>query len=98
MNEYAVKKLASNRRRTRSARRAQRTVSPETGVVDIHIIGVVGDSRFRTVRQPIDPIMFRNVNQARLGDRPLQRRSATFARARAAMEADHQRGALQRQV
>jgi putative ABC transport system permease protein len=37
--------------------------SEEAGVVDIHVIGVVGDSRFRTVRQPIDPIMFRNVNQ-----------------------------------
>src|SRR5690242_21818215 len=29
--------------------------------MDITIIGVVGDSRFRTVRTPIEPIMFRKV-------------------------------------
>ena len=27
-------------------------------MVNITIIGVVGDSRFRTVRTPIEPIMF----------------------------------------
>jgi putative ABC transport system permease protein len=31
-----------------------------TGMVNINIIGVVGDSRFRSVRTPIDPIMFQN--------------------------------------
>jgi putative ABC transport system permease protein len=35
---------------------------PGTGMVNITIIGVVGDSRFRTVRTPIDPIMFQNVS------------------------------------
>ena len=30
-------------------------------MVNITIIGVVGDSRFRSVRTPIDPIMFQNV-------------------------------------
>ncbi|HLO19903.1 MAG TPA: FtsX-like permease family protein [Sphingomicrobium sp.] len=34
---------------------------PGTGTVNINIIGVVADSRFRTVRTPIDPIMFQNV-------------------------------------
>ena len=32
-----------------------------TGMVNITIIGVVGDTRFRSVRTPIDPIMFQNV-------------------------------------
>ena len=32
---------------------------PEDGLVPTHIIGVVRDSRFRTIRDPIDPIMFR---------------------------------------
>jgi putative ABC transport system permease protein len=32
---------------------------PEDGVVPTHIIGVVHDSRFRSIREPIDPIMFR---------------------------------------
>ena len=33
----------------------------ENGLVNITIIGVVGDSRFRTVRTPIEPVMFRKV-------------------------------------
>ena len=37
--------------------------SAGTGMVTINIIGVVADSRFRTVRTPIDPMMFVNVNQ-----------------------------------
>ena len=36
---------------------------PGTGLVNINIIGVVGDSRFRSVRTPIEPIMFQNVNK-----------------------------------
>jgi putative ABC transport system permease protein len=32
-------------------------------MVNINIIGVVGDSRFRTVRTPIDPIMFQSVKK-----------------------------------
>ena len=32
---------------------------PEDGMVPTHIIGIVRDSRFRTIRDPIDPIMFR---------------------------------------
>jgi putative ABC transport system permease protein len=34
---------------------------PGTGMANINIIGVVGDTRFRSVRKPIDPIMFQNV-------------------------------------
>jgi putative ABC transport system permease protein len=34
-------------------------IGDENGLVNITIIGVVGDSRFRTVRTPIEPIMFR---------------------------------------
>ena len=33
-------------------------VDPEYGVVPARIIGVVRDSRFRSIREPIDPIMF----------------------------------------
>ncbi|MGQ0659607.1 ABC transporter permease [Sphingosinicella sp.] len=33
-------------------------VQPENGIVPTRIIGVVRDSRFRSIRQPIDPIMF----------------------------------------
>ena len=65
MNEYAVKKLGFKSPQDAIGKTVRSELFSEgTGVVDIHIIGVVGDSRFRTVRQPIDPIMFRNVNQA----------------------------------
>jgi putative ABC transport system permease protein len=32
---------------------------PEDGLVPTHIIGVVQDSRFRSIREPVDPILFR---------------------------------------
>jgi putative ABC transport system permease protein len=34
------------------------SVEEEYGVVPTRIIGVVRDSRFRSIREPIDPIMF----------------------------------------
>jgi putative ABC transport system permease protein len=64
LNEYAVKKLGFKSPQDAIGKTVRSELfSENTGVVDIHIIGVVGDSRFRTVRQPIDPIMWRNVNQ-----------------------------------
>ncbi|MDQ4086916.1 MAG: ABC transporter permease [Pseudomonadota bacterium] len=35
-------------------------VDPAHGLVPATIVGVVGDSRFRSARDPIDPMMFRN--------------------------------------
>ena len=32
-------------------------------MTDIHVIGVVGDSQFRSVRDPVQPLMYANVNQ-----------------------------------
>jgi putative ABC transport system permease protein len=32
--------------------------NPETGLVPITIVGVVNDTRFRSIREPIDPIIF----------------------------------------
>jgi len=64
LNEYAVRKLGFKTPQDAIGKTVRSELfSEEAGVVDIHIIGVVGDSRFRTVRQPIDPIMFMNVNQ-----------------------------------
>jgi len=64
LNEYAVRKLGFKGPEDAIGKTVRSELfSPGTGVVDIHVIGVVGDSRFRTIRQPIDPIMFRNVNQ-----------------------------------
>ena len=36
--------------------------APEAGLVPTTIVGVVKDSRFRSIRQPIDPIMYRLSN------------------------------------
>src|SRR3546814_3426326 len=38
-------------------------VDNEIGLVPVPIIGVVKDSRFRSVKLPLDPIMFSNWNQ-----------------------------------
>jgi putative ABC transport system permease protein len=60
-----VNELAARRMGFRSAAEAigqtRRTTlaGPEYGVVPVTIIGVVQDSRFRSIREPIDPIMFR---------------------------------------
>jgi putative ABC transport system permease protein len=36
--------------------------SDEAGATNITVIGVVGDTQFRSVRDPVQPIMFQNVN------------------------------------
>jgi putative ABC transport system permease protein len=61
MNAYAVKKLGFKSPQDAIGKTVRSEIfSPGTGVMDLHIIGVVGDSRFRTVRTAIDPIMFSN--------------------------------------
>jgi putative ABC transport system permease protein len=37
-------------------------VSPEAGLVPINIVGVVRDTRFRSIREPIEPIVYRLSN------------------------------------
>jgi putative ABC transport system permease protein len=62
LNEYAVKMLGFKSPQDAVGKVVRsELLDPGTGVADITIIGVVGDSRFRTVRTPIDPIMFRKV-------------------------------------
>ena len=64
VNELAVKRLGFKSPQDAIGKTVRSELfSPEAGVVDIHIIGVVGDSRFRSVHNPIDPIMFQNVNK-----------------------------------
>jgi putative ABC transport system permease protein len=62
LNEYAVKKLGFKSPQDAIGKVVRsELLDPEDGLININIIGVVGDSRFRTVRTPIDPIMFRKV-------------------------------------
>jgi len=62
LNEYAVKMLGFKSPQDAVGKVVRsELLDPGTGVANINIIGVVGDSRFRTVRTPIDSIMFRKV-------------------------------------
>ena len=62
LNEYALKKLGFKSPQDAVGQTVKSEIlGPENGMVNINIIGVVGDSRFRSVRKPIDPIMFRKV-------------------------------------
>jgi putative ABC transport system permease protein len=59
LNEYAVRKLGFRSPQDAVGKVVQSELFEQgTGMVNINIIGVVGDSRFRSVRTPIDPIMF----------------------------------------
>jgi putative ABC transport system permease protein len=62
INEYAVRKLgfASAQDAVGKVVRGK-LLSDEAGIMNINIIGVVGDTRFRTVRTPIEPLMFHKV-------------------------------------
>jgi putative ABC transport system permease protein len=64
INQYAAKKLGFKSPQDAIGKVVRSELfEPGTGMVNITIIGVVGDSRFRTVRTPIDPIMFMNVKK-----------------------------------
>ena len=64
LNEYATRMLGFKSPQDAVGKTVRAEMFSEgVGVTDIHIIGVVGDSRFRTVHDPIDSIMFRNINK-----------------------------------
>jgi putative ABC transport system permease protein len=62
INQYAARKLgfASPQDAIGKVVKSE-LIGDDYGLVNITIIGVVGDSRFRSVRTPIDPIMFRKI-------------------------------------
>jgi putative ABC transport system permease protein len=61
LNQYAVRKLGFKSPQDAIGKVVQSELfETGTGTVNITIIGVVGDSRFRSVRTPIDPIMFQD--------------------------------------
>jgi putative ABC transport system permease protein len=63
LNELAVQRLGfkSAREAIGKTFRGQ-LFSDEAGITTITVIGVVGDTQFRSVRDPVQPIMFLNVN------------------------------------
>jgi putative ABC transport system permease protein len=64
LNQYAVKKLGFKSPQDAVGKViTSELFEPGTGQATINVIGVVKDSRFRSVRTPIDPIMFENVRK-----------------------------------
>ncbi|HEV2596166.1 MAG TPA: FtsX-like permease family protein [Sphingomicrobium sp.] len=64
LNQYAVKKLGFKSPQDAVGKViTSELLEPGTGQASINVIGVVKDSRFRSVRTPIDPIMFENVRK-----------------------------------
>jgi putative ABC transport system permease protein len=62
LNQYAARKLGFKSPQDAVGKVVKSELfEPGTGMTNITVIGVVGDSRFRSVRTPIDPIMFQNV-------------------------------------
>ena len=64
INENAVKKLGFQSDQDALGKVVRgKLLSEDAGTMNVTIIGVVGDTRFRTVRTPIEPIMFHKVTQ-----------------------------------
>jgi putative ABC transport system permease protein len=60
INEYAARKLGFKSPQEAVGQVVRgKLLSDDYGAMNINIIGVVGDTRFRTVRTPIEPMMFR---------------------------------------
>jgi putative ABC transport system permease protein len=61
LNQYAVRKLGFKSPQDAIGKIVKSELfEPGTGMTNINIIGVVGDTRFRSVRTPIEPIMFQD--------------------------------------
>ncbi len=64
LNEYAAKRLGFRKPADAVGKTLKgQLFGDEAGMTNITVVGVVGDTRFRSIRQPIDAIMFRNTNQ-----------------------------------
>ncbi len=64
LNEYAAKRLGFKTSQDAVGKTLKgQLFGDEAGTTNISVIGVIGDTRFRSIRQPIDAIMFRNTNQ-----------------------------------
>ncbi len=60
INELAARRLGFNNPSDAVGRSFRAALAEEEyGLVPVHIIGIVRDTRFRSIREPIEPIMFR---------------------------------------
>ena len=61
INERAARRLGYREPREAIGKTLRAAiVDNEIGLVPVTIVGVVGDARFRSMREPLDPIMFQN--------------------------------------
>lgn len=58
VNEYAARKLGARTPQEVIGKTVRTGLGPANGEMPLTIVGVVKDSRFRSVREPLDPIMF----------------------------------------
>jgi putative ABC transport system permease protein len=64
LNELAVQRLGFKSPQDAVGKTIRsEIIGPDTGQTNINIIGVVRNARFRSVRTPLEPIMFQNVNK-----------------------------------
>jgi putative ABC transport system permease protein len=63
INELAAKRLGFGSAQNAIGKLFRGQVITDGIMTDIHVIGVVGDSQFRSVRDPVQPLMYANVNQ-----------------------------------
>ena len=64
INEFAVKRLGFKSPQDAIGKTFRSELySPGTGTANITIIGVIGDARFKSVRDPIQPLMFRETRE-----------------------------------
>jgi putative ABC transport system permease protein len=85
-NELAVKRLGFKSAQEAIGKQVLTSVDPEFGgVMPTTIIGVVPDSRFRSIRDPLDPIFFRYENTGH-GAMLVRYKSANPAAVNAAIE------------
>ena len=101
INELAARRLGINNPADAVGRTFRAAVvDEEIGLVPITVVGVVRDARFRSVRLPLDPIMFMNTNIGhshiivRFRGNPAEIRAGVGAR----LEGRHHRGAVQRRI
>jgi putative ABC transport system permease protein len=86
VNELAARRMGFKDPKEAVGRRFKAALADEEyGLVPINIIGVVRDSRFRSIREPIDPIMFR-INTSGLGHMLVRYNSTNPERVRGDIE------------
>jgi putative ABC transport system permease protein len=86
INELAAKRMGFENPKDAVGRQFKAAMAGEEyGLVPINVVGLVRDSRFRSIREPIDPIMFR-ISKNNYGQMLVRYNSSNPERVRADIE------------